>query len=467
MKLPSCFKAYDIRGKLESEITEAFAFRLGIAFAERLKVKRVAVGGDSRLSSPALKQALAKGLCRQGVEVIDLGLCGTEEVYFATQHQELDGGIMVTASHNPADYNGFKLVREGAAPVSRENDFHEIASAMFQPIPRAAVQEGRIIHDHNKQPFCEFLLGFLAPLFAAIHTNNTEIRPITIVANVGNGAAGPLLSQLIELLQEKLGKKLFTCLPLLIEPDGLFPHGIPNPLLPENRQQTAEAVVQHQADMGVAWDGDFDRCFFFDEQAQFIEGYYIVGLLADAFLTQNPSAKIIHDPRLLWNTEKLASEFGAESICCPTGHGFIKQQMREHDAVYGGEMSAHHYFREFGYCDSGMIPWLLVMQQFMLSDISLGERVQVYQQQFPASGEINRSITDPAATLSRIETTYSSDADLQMIEHIDGLSMTFKQWRFNLRCSNTEPLVRLNVESRDDVELMRQKTQELLQLIDG
>lgn len=467
MKLPSCFKAYDIRGKLDSEITEDFAFRLGVAFANQLNAKRVAIGADSRLSSPQLKEALAKGLVRQGVQVIDLGLCGTEEVYFATQHQQLDGGIMVTASHNPADYNGFKLVGKLAAPVSRENGFVEIGEAMLQTLPEAALSAGSVTKQSDKTPFCEFLISFLTPLFTTYKTSPTNVRPIKCVANVGNGAAGPLLNQLNNMLTERLGSNVFNLVPLLADPDGTFPHGIPNPLLPENRKMTADAVKAHQADMGFAWDGDFDRCFFFDENAQFIEGYYIVGLLAEAFLAQEPSAKIIHDPRLLWNTEQVTRQYGAQSICCPTGHGFIKAKMREHDATYGGEMSAHHYFREFGYCDSGMIPWLLVMQQFMLSTQSLGERVHAYQENFPASGEINRSIDDPAATLTKIEAHYAQHSDLQNLAHIDGLSMTFSDWRFNLRCSNTEPLVRLNVESRGNQTLMTQKTKELLNLIDS
>lgn len=467
MQLPSCFKAYDIRGKLDVEITEEFAFKLGIAFAEQLNAKKVAIGADSRLSSPALKTALAKGLCRQGVEVIDLGLCGTEEVYFATQYYHLDGGIMVTASHNPADYNGFKLVGEHAAPVSRDNGFIEIGEAMLKPLPDPAFQRGLVTTLHDKSTFCEFLLAFLSPLIQAVQQSTQCVRPIKMVANVGNGAAGPLLSQLIEILHHKIGKSLLQIETILAEPDGTFPHGIPNPLLPENRKLTADVVKQHQADIGVAWDGDFDRCFFFDENGDFIEGYYIVGLLAEAFLAQDSTAKVIHDPRLVWNTEQVVQQYGAQSICCPTGHGFIKAKMREHDVTYGGEMSAHHYFRAFGYCDSGMIPWLLVMQQFMLSTQSLGERVQTYQQQFPASGEINRNIADPAEVLERVQAHYAHHTDLQNVEHIDGISMAFTHWRFNLRRSNTEPLVRLNVESRGDKTLMAQKTQELLHLIDS
>lgn len=481
MKIPSCVKAYDIRGKLDSEITENFAFRLGAAFAEYIATEkaqakvskksagnlRVVIGADSRISSPALKAALAAGLRRQGVTVIDLGLCGTEEVYFATQNQQLDGGIMVTASHNPADYNGFKLVRELAKPLSRENGLITISQMMGAELPLAAIDEGRLVKQSDKSAYGEFLLQFLAPLFQIFEASPEKVRPIRIVSNVGNGAAGPLLTQLHGMLHERFGNELIQITPLLFEPDGSFPYGIPNPLLRENRTLTSEAVKNNRADIGLAWDGDFDRCFFFDEQGQFIEGYYIVGLLAEAFLAQNSTAKILHDPRLLWNTEQVVRTHGGTSICCPTGHGFIKAEMRNHDALYGGEMSAHHYFRDFGYCDSGMIPWLLVMQQFMLSDISLGERVQSYQQQFPASGEINRSIEHPQETLRLVQAHYANHADLQQIEFIDGLSMSFATWRFNLRCSNTEPLVRLNVEARGNKELMRQKTQELLTLIDG
>jgi len=444
-----CFKAYDIRGRLPDQLNEEIARRIGRAYAAELQPRTVVVGRDVRLSSAALCDALVDGLMAGGVEVHDLGLCGTEEVYFATFHYGFDGGIMVTASHNPLDYNGMKLVRAGSRPISGDSGLDSIrrrAEAGDFPPPAAGGKRLSLAH---RQDYVRHLLGYI---------DIAAMRPLKLVVNAGNGCAGPLLDALAPHLPLELVR-------VHHEPDGNFPHGIPNPLLPENRAATAEAVRRHGADLGLAWDGDFDRCFFFDETGAFIEGYYLVGLLAEALLARHPGARIIHDPRLTWNTIDIVQAAGGTPVQSKTGHAFIKERMRAEDAVYGGEMSAHHYFRDFAYCDSGMIPWLLVTELLSRSGRPLSAMVADRIARFPASGEINRQLADPQRSIQRVETAYASLAPA--IDRTDGLSMEFADWRFNLRCSNTEPVVRLNVEARGNAALMREKTQEILQLLDA
>lgn len=443
-----CFKAYDIRGRVPDELNPDLAYRLGLAYADAFQPKRVALGRDVRLSSAELLNALAHGLVARGVEVVDIGLCGTEEVYFASFQPGIDGGIMVTASHNPMDYNGMKLVRGGAVPISGDTGLRQLeamtaASAAVAPTGFAPRTE----HDYRPD-YVRHLLGYV---------DARALKPLKIVVNAGNGSAG----QVIDALAPHLPIEFIR---IHHEPDGRFPHGIPNPLLPENRAATADAVRAHGADFGVAWDGDFDRCFLFDEHGGFIEGYYIVGLLAEAMLRREPGAKIIHDPRLTWNTVDVVRAAGGIPVESKTGHAFIKERMRAENAVYGGEMSAHHYFRDFAYCDNGNIPWLLVAALISTSGATLSELIRSRQAAFPASGEINRKVSDIKATIARIEAHYASGGQ---VEKIDGLSIAYPDWRFNLRGSNTEPVLRLNVESRGDAALMQAKTAELLALIDG
>ena len=449
MTILPCFKAYDIRGRLPDELNEDIAWRIGRAYAAYLRPERVVVGRDVRLSSAALCDALSAGLMAGGAEVFDIGLCGTEEIYFATFAAGMDGGIMVTASHNPMDYNGMKLVRQGARPISGDSGLHAIRELVAQNIFAPAAKSGSRSVMEVRADYVAHLLGYVEV---------GQLRPLKIVVNAGNGCAGPVL----DALEERLP---FEFIKIHHQPDGTFPHGIPNPLLPENRAATAEAVLQHGADLGIAWDGDFDRCFLFDEQGAFIEGYYVVGLLAAAFLQHHPGARIIHDPRLTWNTVDLVRGLGGTPVMSKTGHAFIKERMRVEDAVYGGEMSAHHYFRDFAYCDSGMIPWLLVTELMSRRGQPLSRLVGERIARYPASGEINRRLRDPAATLARIEAHYRGSA--RGADYTDGLSMEFDRWRFNLRSSNTEPVVRLNVESRGDQALMEDKTQEILGLMAG
>jgi len=458
-KLLSCFKAYDIRGRIPDELNVDIAYRIGRAYAENIKPNRVIVGRDIRLSSNEMADAVIQGLQDAGVNVYDIGLCGTEEVYYATfaytdAGKSMDGGIMVTASHNPKDYNGMKLVREQSKPVSGDTGLNDIkllaeANNFAAPVAdRGTVTVVSIGTDYTKH-----LLGYIDPL---------ALKPLKVVVNAGNGAAGHAIDWLEAALQKVMPQPL-EFIKIHHEPDGHFPSGIPNPLLIENRDSTIAAIKEQGADLGIAWDGDFDRCFVFDETGRFIEGYYIVGLLAEAFLKQDPGAKIVHDPRLTWNTIDIVNRMSGIAVQSKTGHAFIKERMRLEDAVYGGEMSAHHYFRDFSYCDSGMIPWLLVIGLMSKSGKKLSQLVDERMLLFPASGEINRTIAQPEAAIEVVRKHYEKEA--KVVDYTDGLSMEFGNWRFNLRCSNTEPLVRLNVESRGDEALMQAKTEELLALL--
>jgi phosphomannomutase len=442
----TCFKAYDIRGRVPDQLNEDIAWRIGRATAEFLQVDTMVVGHDIRLSSRALCDALIRGLTEGGVDVIDIGQCGTEEIYFATSHLKVGGGIVVTASHNPMDYNGMKLVREQSRPISGDTGLNDIKRLAEAGEFKSVANQGKVSQQDTRPAYIAHLLTYI---------DVPRLKPLKLVVNAGNGGAGVVLDALAEKLP-------FDVVRVHHEPDGHFPNGVPNPLLEENREPTIRAIREHGADLGIAWDGDFDRCFFFDERGDFIEGYYIVGLLAQSFLHKQPGSAIIHDPRLTWNTQEICESMGGRAIQCKTGHAFIKERMRQEDAVYGGEMSAHHYFRDFAYCDSGMIPWLLVSELMSQTGKPLSELVAERMAAFPASGEINRTVEDAAALIKEVESLYADQAEA--IDHTDGLSMNFEQWRFNLRMSNTEPVVRLNVESRADTQLMQEKTAELLAL---
>jgi phosphomannomutase len=452
----TCFKAYDIRGKLGEQLNTDIAYRVGRAFAQHTKAKTVVVGGDIRLTSAELKHALAEGLMAGGTNVIDLGLAGTEHIYFATSHLQCDGGIVVTASHNPIDYNGMKLVRENSKPISGDTGLFDIQALAEKNNFVNVDTQGTLTTVDITQPYTEHLLTYI---------DDQNITPLKLVVNAGNGTAGPALDAI---------ESAFNALNVPVEfikvhhePDGSFPNGIPNPLLIENRAATRDAVIKHGADMGIAWDGDFDRCFLFDENGAFIEGYYIVGLLAENFLNKiegsKAEAKIIHDPRLTWNTIDIAEKVGGQAIQSKTGHAFIKERMRSEDAIYGGEMSAHHYFRDFFYCDSGMIPWLLIAELVCLRKQPLSSLVKERIAAYPSSGEINNTIADPKAAIAGVFSFYQEQA--LVIDKTDGISMEFGNWRFNLRSSNTEPVVRLNVESKADVTLMQEKTEQVLALL--
>lgn len=435
MRSLDCFKAYDIRGKLGTQLNDDIAYDIAAAFAERIKPARVVLGGDSRETSVSLKAALARGLLDMGVDVIDLGLCGTEEIYFATSHLDVDGGIEVTASHNPIDYNGMKMVTKGSRPLDPETELSEVRQIAEARSYTLAGVRGTLTEMNLQQEFAEKICSFINP---------TKLKPLKILVNAGNGTAGPTFDVIAARL-EALGAPL-TFIRMDHTPDSSFPNGIPNPLLLENQPRTAAAVIEHGADFGVAWDGDFDRCFFFDGQGNFIDGYYIVGLLAQQALSANPGATIIHDPRMIWNTQEIVADMGGKAIQSRTGHAYIKSEMRKHNAIYGGEMSAHHYFRDFMYCDSGMIPWLLVAEVVSATGKTLADLIADRKAMFPGSGEMNFTIDDPATAIAAVEFALESEA--KAIYHNDGLSMDFGDWRLSLRSSSTEPLVRLNIETR-------------------
>jgi phosphomannomutase len=446
----SAFKAYDIRGRIPDEINADLVYQIGRAYAAFVKPKKVAVGRDIRLTSGEFADVLIRGLIDAGVDVVDIGLCGTEGVYFATFNWKLDGGLMVTASHNPPDYNGIKLVRELSKPIGSDSGLKDIAAMISSgKLPPPAAAKGRIEKLDSSTEYVSHLLSYV---------NRKALRKLKVVVDAGNGGAG--------LAVDKLEPHLpFEFIKVRHEPNGKFPQGVPNPMLEENRGPTLEALKKSGADVGIAWDGDYDRCFFYDSKGAFIEGYYIVGLLAEAFLAKQPGARIVYDPRLTWNTIDTVKRLGGVPVMSKSGHAFIKQKMREVDGAYGGEMSAHHYFRDFSYCDSGMIPWLLVLERVCESGKSLDELVAERIKAFPSSGEINRKLPDAKQVLVEAEAKYGKGAEA--IDHTDGLSVDFKDWRFNVRASNTEPLVRLNVESRGNEALMREKTADLLAFLDS
>ena len=444
----SSFKAYDIRGKVPSELNPDLAYKVARAYSALIKAKSIVIGYDIRRSSGIISDAVKKGLIESGVDVIDIGLCGTEMIYYSTPHFKADGGIMITASHNPPEYNGMKFVKKDSVPVGYDSGLNEVEKMIVNnEILPMAKNPGKVTNKNVMEGFINHLKQFFDP---------AKIKSFKVAVNAGNGCAGLALNAIEKELPIKM-IKIFN------EPDPNFPNGVPNPLLPENRKSTIDAVIKNNADLGVAWDGDFDRCFFFDEKGNFIEGYYIVGLLAKSILKENPGEKIVHDPRLIWNTLDVVNKMNGVAVESISGHAFIKEKMRKVNAIYGGEMSAHHYFRENSYSDSGMIPFLLTMQLMSAENKRLSQLVEEMIGAYPCSGEINSEIKNPGEKLKVLEAKYSDGE----ISKIDGLSVAYKDWRFNVRLSNTEPIVRLNVESKGNVELMKEKTEELLKIIRG
>jgi phosphomannomutase len=443
-----CFKAYDIRGRIPDELNEDLAYDIARGYAALLTPKKVCVGRDVRLSSEAMVAALTRGLNDSGCDVVDIGLCPTEEIYFATSHLGLDGGIMVTASHNPMDYNGMKMVRGESRPISGDTGLKDIERIVLERAFPTAGRKGTFEKVSVRDAYLDHLMTYIKP---------DRMKPLKVIMNCGNGCAGPILDG----LESRLPIKFIQVFP---EPDGTFPNGIPNPILPENRGVTVKQVLESKADVGIAWDGDCDRCFFFDERGTFLEGYYLVGFLAQAFLRKTPGARIVHDPRLVWNTVEMVREAGGTPVMTKAGHAFIKERMRAEDAIYGGEMSAHHYFRDFAYCDSGMIPWLLLLETMSVEEKTLSELMRARMDRFPVSGEINRTVSDAKKTIAGIESHYKALGGV--FDYTDGLSVEFREWRFNVRPSNTEPVIRLNVETRGDKDLLARKTDEVLAMIE-
>jgi phosphomannomutase len=449
MDLSGSFKAYDVRGKVPGELNPESVYRIGRAYAQWLKPRRVAVGRDIRHSSKELADALMRALNDAGVDVIDIGLGGTECVYFATFSLGLDGGVMVTASHNPPDYNGLKFVREQSRPISGDSGLQDIRKlAEAGQFTNSSVRGTSVPFDIMPS-WRDHVLGYV---------DRAKLKPLNFVCNAGNGGAGLALDLLAEELPFRFTK-------IHHDADGDFPNGVPNPMLEENREVTARSVRLGKAAMGIAWDGDFDRCFFFDEQGRFIDGYYIVGLLASTFLDHHRGSRIVHDPRLTWNTLSVVRGAGGVPVQCKSGHAFMKHCMREADAIYGGETSGHHYFRDFSYCDSGMIPWVVMAQLLSRTGKPLSSLVDERIRQFPSSGEINRRVSDTPGAIAAVRARYVPGS--VKVENVDGLSIEHPRWRFNLRTSNTEPLIRLNVETRGEAGLMKEKTAEILELLEA
>ena len=441
----TCFKAYDVRGELGVDFDTDIAYRIGRSVAQHFRAKKIVIGRDARRTSPELAAAVAHGVNDGGADVLDLGLCGSEEMYWAVTELGACAGIEVTASHNPINYNGMKIVKSGSRPLDDIKDFKKIKTLAENATWDGGLVRGNIedVSVEGRTKYVDQCLGFIEV---------AALKPLRIVVNCGNGAAGPTFDAIADALINK-----FTPIEFIRvdhEPDHTFPNGIPNPLLPENHPATGDVVVSENADFGVAFDGDFDRCFLFDTSGEFVSGEYVVGLLASIFLKKENGGKIVHDPRVVWNTQDIVAENGGITIQSKTGHAFIKQTMRSHGAVYGGEMSAHHYFRDFAYCDSGMIPWLLIAELISKTGKNLRDLVADRFEKFPSSGEMNFKVADADKTITSVMTEYQSIAEL---DTMDGISLSFSGWRFNLRKSNTEPLVRLNVESRGNAGALAEK----------
>lgn len=452
----TCFKSYDIRGEIDKNFDKEVAYKIGRAVAQHFVAKAIVIGFDARKTSPIFAQAAAQGAMDEGANVFDLGLAGTEEMYWAVSSFNACAGIEVTASHNPIQYNGMKIVKSGSEPLNEKKDFKTIRNLAEKQSWKEAKRKGTLtnIQVEARKKYLSCILGFI---------NVEKLRRLKIVINSGNGAAGPTFDAIAN--QLRLRGVPIEFVTLNHKPDGTFPSGIPNPMLPQNHAATADAVIGAKADMGVAFDGDFDRCFFFDDKGKFIPGEYIVGILGGIFLEKEPGGKIVHDPRVIWNTQNIASNKKGLAIQSKTGHAFIKKTMRDHDAIYGGEMSAHHYFRDFAYCDSGMIPWLIMAELISKSNRSLSSLVDSQIMTFPSSGEINFRVEDANASIEKVLASYSKKA--LSLEKLDGISLVFKDWRFNLRKSNTEPLIRLNAESRGHPENLSEKVNKIAAIIGG
>ena len=452
----TCFKAYDIRGEIGVNIDEGIAYRIGRAVAQHFGAKSVVIGFDARETSPAFAAAAARGVMDAGADVLTIGVAGTEEMYWAVTEFSACSGIEVTASHNPINYNGMKIVKSASQPLDDAADFQVIkalASAQDWASP-ARMGETRDVADAAREKYVDRVLGFV---------DMATLAPLKIAINSGNGAAGPTVDAIIDRLAAQ-GAPI-EVVRVHHAPDSTFPNGIPNPLLPENHAATADVVLREGADMGVAFDGDFDRCFFFDGAGRFVPGEYVVGLLASIFLEKEAGAKIVHDPRVIWNTQDIVAHKGGVAIQSKTGHAFIKQTMRAERAIYGGEMSAHHYFRDFAYCDSGMIPWLLIAELVSRSERSLGDWVKDRFAAFPSSGEMNFIVSDAGTAIKKVFSDYRADA--LSVDEMDGVSLAFADWRFNLRRSNTEPLVRLNIESRGSSDSLAARVADIADLLGG
>ena len=452
----SCFKAYDIRGEINVDIDAKIVYRIGRALSQHFAAISVVVGYDARETSPTFAYAMAEGIQDSGSNVINIGLAGTEEMYWAVSEFDACAGIEITASHNPINYNGIKIVKSKSQPLHEVADFKAIKKLAEKAVFLSPSCRGTTTDRSN-----EARNAYLDRVLSFVDINS--LGSLKIVVNSGNGAAGPTFDAIAQrLLKENAPLEFIR---INHKPDHTFPNGVPNPILPKNHYATAQVVKEVGADLGVAFDGDFDRCFFFDEHGAFIQGQYIVGLLASIFLEKEPGATVVHDPRVIWNTQDIVKSKGGVAVQSRTGHAFIKHTMRTHQAIYGGEMSAHHYFRDFAYCDSGMIPWLLVAELISKSKRPLSHWVRDQLNTYPSSGEINFRVENAKASIDSVLEAYRGDA--LSLDESDGYGLAFPDWRFNLRRSNTEQLVRLNVESYGSPAIIQAKVADIARLLGG
>jgi phosphomannomutase len=443
---PKIFKAYDVRGIYPAELDEDGAYAIGRAYVDEFEPHAIAVGRDMRVSSPSMAKAVSRGAADAGADVVDVGLVGTEMVYFAVGELQLEGGIMVTASHNPKEYTGMKIVRRGALPVGGDSGLLDIRARAMTPGDTAEGQTpGQVREEDIWQRWVDRVLSFI---------DLEAVKPLRVVIDAANGMAGAMLPPVLERLPIEVVRCFF-------EPDGTFPNHEPNPLLPENREFIIGKVTEEGADLGVAFDGDADRCFFVDDTGEFVPGDFVTALLAESIVAREPGGKILYDVRASWAVPETIERAGGVPLVNRVGHAFFKHRMREEGAVFGGEVSGHYYFRDFSQADSGVIPFLLMLELVSKRGQKLSEILRPYGEQYFITGELNTPVDDVALKLQELKERFGPEGT---VSHLDGLSVDAKDWHMNVRPSNTEPLLRLNLEALSP-ELMEQKRDQVLEVI--
>jgi phosphomannomutase len=443
---PKVFKAYDIRGIYPDELDEAGADAIGRAYVDEFEPRAIVVGRDMRLSSPSMAEAAMRGAAEAGADVVDIGMVGTEMVYFAVDELDLEGGIMVTASHNPKEYTGMKIVRRGALPVGGDSGLLDIRTRAMALEDRSEGQSlGQVRKEDIWPRWLDAVLSFI---------DVEEVKPLRVVIDAANGMGGVMLPPVLERLP-------IEAVPYFFEPDGTFPNHEPNPLLPENREFIIEKVRAERADLGVAFDGDADRCFFVDDTGEFVPGDFVTALLAESILEKAPGAKILYDVRASWAVPQTIERAGGIPLVNRVGHAFFKHRMREEGAVFGGEVSGHYYFQEFSRADSGVIPFLLMLELISKRGRKLSELLAAYRERYFITGELNTPVDDVALKLQELKERFGPEGN---VSHLDGLSVDAEDWHMNVRPSNTEPLLRLNLEALSP-DLMERKRDEVLEVI--
>ena len=442
---PKAFKAYDVRGIYPSELDEAGAYAVGRAYVEQFEPRAVAIGRDMRVSSPSIARAVMQGAADGGAEVKDIGMIGTEMLYFGVGELDIDGGVMVTASHNPKEYTGMKIVRRGALPVGGDSGLLDVRDRAQR------IESPELVGDPPAESV-DIYPAFVERVLSFIDVG--EVKPLRVVIDAGSGMAGAMLPPILERVPVDAVRCFF-------EPDGTFPNHAPNPLLPENREFIVGKVKEEQADLGIAFDGDADRCFFVDDTGEFVPGDFVTALLAESMLEKEPGAKIIYDVRASWAVPHVVEQQGGTPLVNRVGHAFIKERMRKEGALFGGEVSGHYYFREFSQADTGVVPFLIMLERISKGGTKLSELLRPFRERYFITGELNTPVADVPAKLAELEQRFGPDG---AVSHMDGLSVEAADWHFNVRPSNTEPLLRLNLEARSQ-ELMERKRDEVLAAI--